>query len=156
MVHDTVQLKKLEAHIGFAAKRKKIPMSAAHPHDETFSYGLCQRYYGKDEELAEAITLAKEAIRADQKSWQLYSLIGNLYYIKGDFAMAAGCFMKALSYCRDDITGWVELLFSLRAMGEFELFERGMFDLKRLYYKWQSKKEKELSQSLLIAMIDEI
>jgi tetratricopeptide (TPR) repeat protein len=145
--------------IGFRAHRRIIALEDNEPHDETFSYSLALRYYGREIEMDEAIALAKEILRimpgqcSNEDISQMCSLIGNMLYIRGDFRLSAGYFIRALSYSKRDITPWIELLFSLRAIGEAELFEKGIFGLEELYNKWISCPEHELTQAKLVSMI---
>ena len=82
-----------------------------------------------------------------------YSLVGNMHYMLGDFNYAAGYFMKCLSYNKKDISHWIGLLFCLRVLGEFELFEKGMFNFKGLNLAWKNDKEKELTQKKAVEII---
>jgi len=124
----------IEKEIGFPIRRKTIEPGSKDSYDETFSYLLCQKYYNHPEQLKKAITLATKSLK-ETKNPLMYSLIGNMYYIAKDYKMSAGCFMKSLSYSRNDVTPLIELLFALRAIGEFEIFEKGILNLDRLYEK---------------------
>ena len=157
-----LKIRKLEQYIGFPLRKKDVTIESKEPHDETFSYGLCQRFYGKEDELKKSIKLGNEILfnllknKKDAKQIEmLYSLIGNMYYLSGDFNYAAGYFMKCLSYNKEDISHWVGLLFCLRALGEFELFEKGMFNFEKLNLAWKNDKEKELSQEKVMEIITE-
>jgi len=157
-----LKIRKLEQYIGFPLRKKDVTIESKEPHDETFSYGLCQRFYGKEDELKKSIKLGNEILfnllknKKDAKQIEmLYSLIGNMYYLSGDFNYAAGYFMKCLSYNKEDISHWVGLLFCLRALGEFELFEKGMFNFEKLNLAWKNDKEKELGQEKVMEIITE-
>ena len=133
------EIKELEDYIGFPVKRKEITFEAKESHDETLSYGLCQRFYGKDKELKIAIKKTENILinlikfgYNKKKIALFFSLLGDMYYIEGDFNRSINCFRKALSYNKVDITNWVGLIFSLRAIGEFKLFENGIFNFKEL------------------------
>lgn len=163
------QIRRLENLIGFPIRRKEVLLELNEPHDETFSYGLCQRFYGKDRELEKAISESNGLLmlmlreqkldpsRADRKEIErLYALVGNMYYLLGDYRMSAGYFLKSLSYNKNDITPWIELLFSLRAIGEFELFEKGIFNLEKIYNSWKENPETELTQALFNKIIKNV
>ena len=176
------EIKKLEEFIGFPIKKREVTLESNESHDETFSYGLCQRFYSKEGELKKAINDGNEILsellkcqkskisehaqeplvndgrfltnKKDLKQIEIfYSLIGNMHYLLSDFKYATGYFMKCLSYNKNDISHWVELLFCLRAMGEFELFERGMFEFEKVVKSWQSSSEREMDQEIVIGMI---
>jgi len=154
------KIKRLEDYVGFPLRKKDVTIESKESHDETFSYGLCQRFYGQENELKNAINQCNKILfnllkdKKDAKQIEmLYSLIGNMYYLSGDFNYAAGYFMKCLSYNKEDISHWVGLLFCLRALGEFELFEKGMFNFEKLNLAWKSDKENELSQEKVMEII---
>lgn len=158
-----LKIRKLEQYIGFPLEKKEITIESKESHDETFSYGLCQRFYGKEEELRKCIKLGNEILfnllknKKDAKQIEtLYSLMGNMYYLLSDFKFAAGYFMKCLSYNKNDISHWIGLLFCLRALGEFGLFEKGIFNFERLNLAWKNDKEKELGQEKVVEIIAKI
>jgi tetratricopeptide (TPR) repeat protein len=146
-------IKKLEREIGFEIKRPIITLKNKQPHDETFSYNLAINFYEKEEHLKSVIIAANKILeqllldKEDIKKILLfYSLIGDMYYVLGKFKISAGYFMKTLSSNKEDLTSWIGLLFSLRALGKFELFERGIFDFDKIYYEWKNSSEKEMTQ----------
>ena len=153
--------------LGFELRKRHTPFEAGQPHDETISMALCQRFYGKDEELKKATEEAErifslllaEHMATKRENLlpylELFSeVLGDMHYTAGEFKAAAECFMKTLSYNRRDITPWVELLFSLRCMGEFRLFERGIFNLEKLCRLWQNSKSSELNFDRLGVLIE--
>jgi tetratricopeptide (TPR) repeat protein len=149
-------IKHLENEIGFEIERPIISFEDKLPHDETFSYNLALRFYGEEKKLKNAIILANKILKtilAENKDARkihlFYSLIGDMYYVLGNFRLSAGYFMKSLSYNKEDLTSWIGLLFSLRALGNFELFEKGIFDFKRIYYDWKKSGRKEMTQEYL-------
>ncbi len=163
MISDRIA--ELERTLGFPIDRRPIPYGLGEPHDEIFSYNLCLRFQ-KNDELEKAIGEAREILRMllterkrtgdsglDRTIGLFYSLIGNMYYIFDDFILSAGFFVESLSYEKDDITPWVELLFSLRAVGEFELFEKGIFNLEKLVTGWRDSREKRFSQDKFLELI---
>ena len=180
-----IEIKKLEEFIGFPIKKREVTLESGESHDETFSYSLCQRFYGKENELKNAINQGNKILsellkcqkskisehaqeppviyerfltnKRDAKQIEtFYSLIGNMHYLLGDFKFAAGYFMKCLSYNKNDVSHWVELLFCLRALEEFELFEKGMFNFERLNLAWKNDKEKNLTQEGVIDIIKKV
>ena len=180
-----LKIRKLEQYIGFPLEKKEITIESKESHDETFSYGLCQRFYGKEEELKNAINQGNKILfgllkcqkskisehaqeplvndgrfltnKKDAKQIEtLYSLMGNMYYLLSDFKFAAGYFMKCLSYNKNDISHWVGFLFCLGALGEFELFEKGIFNFEELNVLWRNDPEMELTQDKLYELIDNI
>jgi hypothetical protein len=168
-------IREYQAWLRFRLRRDAVRLEADLPHDESLSLGVCHRFYGKEKELPEAIGrgngILKGLLPEQEKSKGrtgereingrylalFYGLVGNLYYFKGDFRLAAGYFMRVLDYEWEDLTAWVELLFCLRAIGEFTLFEDGMFGLERIYTEWRGRKEKEgkasLDQETLVRLI---
>ena len=160
------QIRELEEYIGFPIEKREVTLDSGHSHDETFSYNLCLRFYNKEEELKKAITLGNNIIsnllkKRHKKEYHkdlemLYSLTGSMYYILGDFNYAAGYFMKCLSYNKKDISHWIELLFSLRAMGEFDIFETGIFNFEKLVLVWKNDASEELTQEKVLELIDNI
>ena len=158
------QIRELEEYIGFPIEKREVTLDSGHSHDETFSYNLCLRFYNKEEELKKAITLGNNIIsnllkKRHKKEYHkdiemLYSLTGSMHYILGDFNYAAGYFMKCLSYNKKDISHWIDLLFSLRAMGEFDLFETGIFNFEKLVLTWKKDFEKEMNQKKVIEMLN--
>ena len=157
-------IKELEDYIGFPINRKEITLESKEPHDETFSYGLCQRFYGKENELKRAISSANKILaqllqkRNDpaytKQIEMFYSLIGNMYYLSGDLKYAIGYFMKSLSYNKNDISDWIGLLFSLRGLGKFGLFEKGIFKFNELCTMWSTYSKRELTQEVVIELIE--
>ena len=99
------EIKDLESSTGFPVRRNILKPERKESYDESFSYGLCQRFYNKEEELDAAIKKTTSIILGllnekspDFRQTALFlSLLGNMYYLKGDFKKAIGCFMKSLS-----------------------------------------------------------
>ena len=85
-----------------------------------------------------------------------FSLLGNMHYILGDFDKSVNCFMKSLSYNKEDLTSWVELIFSLRALGEFEIFEKIIFNLEKFYDLWIQENSYELNKDKIYWLISKI
>lgn len=150
----------LEKFMGFRIKKERILAGSEKPFDETFSYNLCQRFYGKEKELMLAIKTGNEILleligRGGRKQvlcW-MYSLVGNMYYILGKFETSTGYFMKVLSLDREDISGWMELMFSLRAMGKFEMFEKIDFNIELLSRLWAEDRENEMNRERLVEIL---
>ncbi|MFW9873756.1 MAG: tetratricopeptide repeat protein [Candidatus Thorarchaeota archaeon] len=160
------EIKEFESYLGFPIEKKDILLESNEPHDETFSYTLCQRFYGKNDDLKKAIKIADRILK--KLLWEykkdnsqvylkdietFYSLIGNMYYLLGDFKYAIGYFMKSLSYNKNDISNWVGLLFSLRSLGDFKLFEEGIFNFEKLCLAWRNDPEKEMTQKKVVGLI---
>ena len=156
----------LERFIGFSIGRKVITYGQNEPHDEIFSYNLCLRFYDDEEGLRKAITdsvsilkMLIEHAKATrdpgtlEKIAHFCSLIGNMHYLAGDFGLSAGYFMKSLSYNKKDLTSWIELLFSLRALEEFNLFEKGIFNLEKLSSSWTKLPGRNLNQDIVKELI---
>ena len=85
-----------------------------------------------------------------------YSLIGNMYYISKDYNVSAGYFIKSVSYSPDDINPWCELIFSLRAIGEFKIFEDIIFNLKHIIQISSSIEPLKFNQDYLIKTVKNI
>lgn len=151
--------------LGFSIRRDRVRLEDNLPHNESLSLGVCHRFYGKEEELKEAIKRGNGILRglltleknkgdiSRRYLYLFYALVGNMYYFKGDFKLSTGYFMKVLDYEREDLTAWVELLFSLRAVGEYDLFEQGIFNLEQVYKGWRESKEKRMGKEVLVKLI---
>ena len=160
------EIRELESYLGFPIGKKDILLESNEPHDEAFSYNLCQRFYGKNDDLKKAIEIANKILKKLLQEYKkdnsqvylkdierFYSLIGNMYYLLGDFKYAVGYFMKSLSYNKNDISNWVGLLFSLRSIGDFKLFEDGIFNFENLCRAWRDDPGKEMTQKKVIELI---
>lgn len=155
------EIKELESDIGFPVKKAVLSPESRESYDESFSYGLCQRFYRKGIELDIAIGKATSVLLHLMKdkgtdSAQIavfFSLLGNMYYINDDFKKAIGCFMKSLSHNKRDMTAWIELMFALRADGNFQEFEGIMFNLEKIHNLWISDPEAELTRNRLYSVI---
>ncbi len=150
-------IKELEGYVGFPIKRREITFESNEPHDEIFSYGLCQEFYGRDEELKIAIKKVIEIIikltnqSNKNDSWKkeislFFSLLGDMYYLSSDFTRSINCFMKSLSYNKTDITNWVGLMFSFRASGKIDIFEELIFNFEDIYSAWKKDTCGEMDQ----------
>lgn len=156
------EVQELEADIGFPVRRERLSPAGRKPYDESFSYTLCQRFYGKEEELERAIRktttiiihLLQEKEDTGRRAALFFALLGNMYHLKGDFRRAAGCFMKALGHDREDMTFWIELMFSLRANGDVREFEAIIFNLENVYESWRREAEGELTRERLKGIIE--
>lgn len=164
-----IRLKKLEEYLGFSVLRDETTLELGEPHNESVSYAACQRFWGREEGIAYAIGEASgiadmlirarkdyRTLRYDNTIECLFSLMASLFYMKGDFSNAAGCLIKCLSIRKTDVTHWVELLFNLRAMGEFRLFEKGIFNFERLVRSWIGDSSKVLTQEKVIRLIESL
>ena len=61
--------------------------------------------------------------------------------------------MKSLSYNREDLTNWIELMFALRAHGNFMEFEGIIFNLEKIYSLWLQDPERELKKEKIYELI---
>ena len=153
-------VKEIEEFMGLTLEREEVEWESQKPHNELFSYHLCQRFWNRGNDLESAIKEAKRILGialkgSDRKlSGRLFSLIGNMLYVKGDYKGSSGYFMKALEYNRLDITNWVEFMFSLRAMGEFGVFEDLMFNLEKVYNRWKNDDSETLNQRKVYELLD--
>lgn len=153
------KIKELEEFLGFPLSRKGVRLEDNLPHDESVSYGLCQRLYGNPEDIKKAINrltciiIGLKKIKGNNNLEEqiafFFSVLGDLYYLEKDFDKAINCFMKALSYNREDITNWAGLIFSLRSHGEFKIFEEMIFRFEEIYIKWREDKSNEMDQKKL-------
>ena len=152
----------MENKIGFPLRRVEITDKTLKSYDETFSFKLCQKFYGKREELrplTEKITslLLKLIKNGDNKLIAYcFSLLGNMYYILGDFKKSIGCFLKSLSYNKNDLTNWIELIFALRAEGKFEIFEDIIFNLEKIYISWKNDLDSKLTKEKIYELINKV
>ncbi|HLD86954.1 MAG TPA: hypothetical protein VJB12_02730 [Candidatus Nanoarchaeia archaeon] len=156
------EIRELEAYIGFSVRRGILTLESKEPYDESFSYGLCQRFYNKDVELDVAIgrttsillrMVGESGVDSVQKA-RFFSLLGNMHYLKGDFRSAIGCFMKSLSFGKDDMTPWIELMFALRANGNFGEFEAIAFNLEGIHALWRSDPATNLTRENVLGLVD--
>lgn len=159
------EIEKFEEHLGFGVAKKDVTLESGESHDESLSYSACLRFYGKDDELKSAISdgnkILKKLIIENKKSGAykkeveaFYSLIGSMYYILGDFKYSIGYFMKCLSYNKQDVGNWMGLLFSLKSIGEFELFEKAMFGFEEVYGRWSEDNRNNMTQEKLLNLIE--
>jgi tetratricopeptide (TPR) repeat protein len=154
------RINEFEMFIGFPVKRKETLAESNNSHDESFSYNLCQRFYGQDAELELAIAratsllilLTKESGFSREKEL-LFSLLGNLYYLQGDFERSIGCFLKALSSNKKDLTNLIELAFALRASGRISIFEDIIFNLERMHFTLRDYSQGELNKDRILEII---
>ena len=56
------KIRDLENFLGFRIRRERITFASGKSHDETFSYNMCQRFYGKDDELMLAIRAGNDIL----------------------------------------------------------------------------------------------
>lgn len=152
-------MRDIEQFLGIKASRRRLVLEDNEPHDETFSYGLCCRFYGDDRKLNDAIEIGDSELRhmaGNASAKELadgFALVGNIHYLLGNFRQAAGYFMKGLEYDREDITLWIELLFCIRAMGKFDLFEGAIFNIEPLVKSWIGDNDRELTQKKVTELI---
>ncbi|MBT3407261.1 hypothetical protein HN415_01115 [Candidatus Woesearchaeota archaeon] len=158
-----LKINEFENYLGFSIKKQSIPLELNQPHDEHLFYNLSIKFYDKKDELNKTIKKTKEILNLLIKTKQnkhiietYYSLLGNLYYINAQFNNAAGCFMKCLTINKNDITSWIELLFTLRCMGKFKLFEKGIFNFEKIYKIWQNDSENTFNQKKFLEIIKQI
>ena len=64
--------------------------------------------------------------------------------------------MKALSYNKNDLTGWVEFIFALRANGNCEVFEDIIFNLEKIDNMWKQDSDKKLNKEKVYELIYKI
>jgi tetratricopeptide (TPR) repeat protein len=152
-------MRDIEILLGMKASRKRLVFDDQEPHDESFSYGLCCRFYGDEKTLNDAIVIGNRELRdmigkaTPKELADGFAMVGNIHYLLGNFSQAAGYFMQGLNYDREDITLWVEFLFCLRAMGKFGLFERAIFNLGPLIKAWANNPAQELTQKKAVELI---
>lgn len=156
------EINELENFLGFSTNRLEINLQSRWAQNEIFSYDLLQRFYSKDDELKTAIkkttnvlTILVKSNNSNNKQISNYfSLLGNMYYILGDFSKSIGCFIKSLSYNKNDLTNWVELMFSLRSNGNFKVFEDLMFNTGKIYLLWKNDPAKELTKEKVYELVN--
>ncbi len=143
-------IKELEEYIGFPIKRKVVTLEDEEPYDETFSYGLSQKFYGNKQELKRLTVISNEILVSangnqnneqigKQKLSNLYSFAGNIYYLLGDYQTSLGYFAKSIITYPEDITPWFELIFNLRSLREFSLFETVQLNFGKVIYAYRGK-----------------
>ena len=161
------KIKELEDYIGFLIERPETSIDSYEPVDDRFSYGLCQRFYGKKEELELAIKKTTELIVKlikfkggdvffENKAVLFYSLLGDMYYIRSDFDKSINCFMKALSCNKKDITNWAGLIFSFRSYGEINLFEDIIFNFEKICRYWEKDSSKEMNKKKIFELVEKV
>jgi len=161
-----IAIEDFEDNLGFNISKVETTLDSGKSPDEIFSLSLCQKFYGKDDELKKVIDEANRILKImlkenkngyyRKKIEYFYSLISNMYYLSKDFKNAAGYSMKSLSYNKNDISYWLEFLFSLRAMGEFEIFETAMFNFNKLCSSWNKSPERNLTQEKFMNMVNQL
>jgi len=152
-------LRALEAFLGMEIMREPLEAGSKKSYNEIFAYALCNRFVGREEQITQAIQETKKCIvllmgedqnqQIQRKTALLFSALGNLYYIAGDFHKSLGCFMKSLSNEKNDLIPWVELMFAYRAVGEFDTFEEIHFNLEKYYHAWQKHPSTAFNHSVL-------
>ena len=154
------KIKMLERYLGFPVHREDLIPESKNRYDESFSYWLCQRFYGKEEQMRIAIGKTTEILtelirnKSNNKLIAIYfSLLGNLYYLRGDFTKSINCFMKSSSYNKNDLGAWLELAFALRAYGDFTAFEGIIFNLEGIYGEWKNDADAKLSKEKVLDMV---
>ena len=156
------EINELENYLGFSTNRLEITLDSKWAQNEIFSYDLLQRFYNKDDELKIAIgkttKILKKLVESDNTNNKqvsnCFSLLGNMHYILGDFNRSIGCFMKSLSYDKNDLTSWVELMFALRSNGNFTVFEDLMFNIEKIYFLWKNDPARELTKEKVYELIN--
>ncbi len=152
-------IKELEEYLRFPVKRVIVKLDYETPHDEAFSYAICQRFFNKPDQLKTAMQLGNKALNQLLKKEDyiqishLFALVGNMYYLQEKYKISAGYFLKSINYNKKDLTSWIELIFSIRAMGDFDTFDKCIFNLKKLYTLGQ--REEEITQQTLLKLIEQ-
>jgi hypothetical protein len=124
-----------------------------------YSYHLCIRFYGDEIKLRKLAAAARKAFSQTDDvrlKMNLCALLGNIHHLLGDYGTAAGYFIETLSYTKEDVTAWIELLFCLRDMGHFKTFQAAVFNLEKLYEQWQKDPEVKMTQGLFMEMISQL
>jgi tetratricopeptide (TPR) repeat protein len=167
MEKNTTLLEKenLEDLLGISISRVELVQDSEETHDEKFA-NLCHRFAGKEGDIEETITLATRILSRETKAARptlskreislLFSILGTLYYLQEHYEKSIGCFMKALSWYKEDMVPWIELMFAIRAHGEYGIFEDILFNIERMYAEWKRNSGKELTKQSLLGMIERI
>ncbi len=153
----------LENFLGIPIKRIEFSLASKGPYDEVFG-NLCHRFYGQEKEIKKATILTTRLILnattahaySQREISLLFSLLGTCHYLQEHYTKSIGCFLKALSWYREDMTPWIELMFAIRASGEYTIFESILFNLEPLYLQWKSDSASELDREKLLDMIDSL
>jgi tetratricopeptide (TPR) repeat protein len=149
----------LEKYIGFPIKRPEVTLESGRPYDESFAYRLCQQFYGNPDALTQAIRTTTKVLltrEVDRKQRELlFAVLGNMYYLQGDFDRSIGCFLKSLTLNKIDLTNLIELAFALRASGRTALFEDIMFNLEVIGMLLRQE-SKEINKDKIVEIIEKI
>lgn len=159
-----ILIRDFEEFLGFKISHLEVTVESGKTHDEKISLAVCHRFFGMEEELKQAIKIGNRVLvdlineikrngRYSEDIYVFYSLVGNLYYCSGNFKVAAGYFLKSISASKYDIGPVVELLFTLRALGEYDLFEEGMMDFERICLDWRADPRHEITQDMFVKLI---
>ncbi len=156
----------LEDFLGIPVRRVELFPSSIEPHDETFA-NLCHRFYGQEHEIEKAITLTTKLLLlitaknrhnshalTSREISILFSILGTLYYLKEQYDPSIGCFMKALSWYRDDMVPWIELMFSIRAAEDYGAFESIILHLEGIHELWKNDTSPTLDKEKLTELIN--
>lgn len=143
----------LEKYLGFDIRREIITFDSNEPHDENFSYSLALKFYNDNKSLMKGILMATE-IAKDLNTYDdelefrglVFSLLGDMFYLYGDFKRSLGCFIQSLSLSKKDYTTWVGFMFAIRANEDIELFEEMIFNLGKVYDAWNDDTLKSLNK----------
>lgn len=144
----------LEKYLGFELRREIITFGSNEPHNESFSYGLALKFYNENKALMKAIMMATEIVKDldgndDEHLFRglMFCLLGDMYYLYGDFNRSLGCFIQSLKLSKNDYTTWVGFMFAIRATDNIELFEKMIFNLGRIYDAWNDGELKSLERN---------
>jgi len=159
------EINTIDKFLGFSTNKLEIDPNSKWNQNDLFSYGVCQRFYKKHDELKTAINITTKILlnlinlsdeKHNKQLSDLFSLLGNMHYVAGDYEKSIGCFMKALSYNKNDLTSWIEFMFSLRSNGNFDIFEDLMFNIEEIYNAWKFDSESQLSKEKVYELINKV
>jgi len=154
----------LEQKLGFKINRSTISIEDKESYNEIYSYSLALKYYEKNDDVLNLIKLSLNILSMLLKNYpfeknliaNFYSIIGNLYYVIDEFSTSSGYFMRGLSYSKNDINLWYEFIFSLRSLGEIELFEKIMFNFKKIYSFWEKDFDFDFNQEKVQELVNRL
>lgn len=91
-----------------------------------------------------------------EESETIFALAGYIYYITEDFDKAKRYFLKALSINPDNLDNWVDLAFTLRHLGEYNISNGMLFNFDYLIYYYKYLKLSGCNYSYIRKLVLEI
>lgn len=86
----------------------------------------------------------------------VYALAGYIYYIAEDFKKSKACFLKAIQLNPDNLDNWMDLAFTLRHLGDYNISNGIIFNYGYVIYYYKYLKLDSSSYPKLKRLVSEI